>query len=408
MNILLINHYAGSPNIGMEYRPYYLAKEWVKKKHHVTIVGASYSHVRSSQPVISKRYNEEELEGIKYVWLKTPSYSGNGIGRILNMFIFIWKLFLYSGKIIRRVKPESVIASSTYPLDIFPAYWISKKSGAKLIFEVHDLWPLSPIELGNYSKFHPFILLMQYAENFAYRNSDHIVSMLPLASSHMEQHGMAPQKFNYIPSGIDISEWNSDEYIPEDHKSLISKLKSEGRIVVGYTGSIGLANALDSLVESAKILKDEKISFIVVGNGPERPKLIKLVSDYQLSNFFFLNLIQKESIPSLLSQFDIVYIGLMRQPLFRFGISPNKLIDYMMAAKPVVQAIDSGNNLVEESGCGISAESENPESIANAIRKLVYSDKEVLEEFGRNGRKYILLNHNYESLSAKFINILES
>jgi glycosyltransferase involved in cell wall biosynthesis len=224
----------------------------------------------------------------------------------------------------------------------------------------------------------------------------------------MEQHGMAPQKFNYIPSGIDISEWNSDEYIPEDHKSLISKLKSEGRIVVGYTGSIGLANALDSLVESAKILKDEKISFIVVGNGPERPKLIKLVSDYQLSNFFFLNLIQKESIPSLLSQFDIVYIGLMRQPLFRFGISPNKLIDYMMAAKPVVQAIDSGNNLVEESGCGISAESENPESIANAIRKLVYSDKEVLEEFGRNGRKYILLNHNYESLSAKFINILES
>jgi glycosyltransferase involved in cell wall biosynthesis len=407
MNILLINHYAGSSKLGMEYRPYYLAKYWLKMGHNITVVAASYSHVRTTQPLITESFTEEVIDGIKYIWLKTPAYRGNGPGRIWNMLVFVTRLFLFSKKIIKLNLPEAVIASSTYPLDIFPALRISKKSNSKLVFEVHDLWPLSPMELGNYSRFHPFILLIQYAENFAYKNSDKVVSMLPLALSHMETHGLIPHKFSYIPNGIDISSWNSKLSIPDEYKILIQKLKSENRTIVGYTGSIGIANALDSFVESAKLLVNENISFLIVGNGPEKQMLVKKAAEHNLTNIFFLNPISKDFIPALLSEFDIVYIGLKRQKLFRFGISPNKLIDYMMAARPVIQSIESGNNLVKEAGCGFSARAEDPESIAAAILKLANYDKETRDEMGLKGREYILRHNTYESLSKKFIKVLE-
>ena len=408
MNILIINHYAGSPELGMEYRHYYLGKEWVKMKHSVTIVAASYSHLRTYQPEITQIFNEEVIDGIKYIWLKTPSYYGNGAGRIWNMFVFITRLFLFSKKILKITKPEAVIASSTYPLDIFPASRIARRIKAKLIFEVHDLWPLTPMELGNYSKLHPFILLVQFAENYAYRNADQVVSMLPLALDHMAKHGLKPDKFNYIPNGIDVSGWNSKLSIPDEYKILINKLTSDDKILVGYAGSIGIANALDSLVDAAKLLADEKISFLVVGKGSEKQRLIQKVTDYNLSNFFFINPVYRELIPSLLSKFDIVYIGLKRQKLFRFGISPNKLIDYMMAARPVIHSIESGNDLVKESGCGISAEAENPESVARAIKTLVQLDKVKREEMGLKGKEYVIRNHNYESLSQQFVWILDN
>ncbi|MGA2406168.1 MAG: glycosyltransferase family 4 protein [Bacteroidales bacterium] len=407
MNILLINHYAGSPKLGMEYRPYYMAKHWCRMGHKVTIIAASQSHVRSTQPIISNRFEEEELEGIKYIWLKTPSYNGNGIGRIFNMLIFIYKLFMYSKKIINKAKPDVVIASSTYPLDILPAYRISVKSKSKLIFEVHDLWPLSPIEIGGFSKWNPFIVIMQCAENFAYKHSSQVVSMLPMTLKHMVDHGLIPEKFNYVPNGIEIDEWKENELLPIDHKNLIIALKKENHKLVSYTGSFGLANALDFLIDAAKILEKENISFLIVGKGPEREKLFKKIKTLDLKNVFILDSVRKEVIPALLSEMDILYIGLRKQPLFRFGISPNKLIDYMMAARPIIQAIDAGNDIVTESNCGITIEPENQQDIAEAIRKIINLSEFERKEMGENGKKFVIENHNYKFLANKFIEILQ-
>ena len=137
MNILIINHYAGSPVMGMEFRPYYLAREWVKLGHQVTIVGANYSHLRASQPKSNKDLDEEHIEGIRYLWLKTPKYDSSGIKRVFNMLTFVCKLFINKNKIIKKTNPDVVIASSTYPLDIYPAFKIAKRNNAKLVFELH-------------------------------------------------------------------------------------------------------------------------------------------------------------------------------------------------------------------------------------------------------------------------------
>jgi glycosyltransferase involved in cell wall biosynthesis len=403
MNILLINHYAGSNSLGMEYRPYYLSREWIKMGHNVTIVSASFAHIRTKQPFVRKDLEESMHEGIKYLWVKTPAYKGNGIKRTINMFTFVVKLQLFAKKISKRYKPDLVIASSTYPADNYPAKKIAKLSSAKYIYEVHDLWPLSPVELGGMSRKHPFIRLMQHAEDFAYKHVDKCVSLLPKTKEYMQEHGLDPKKWLYIPNGISLDEWNDTEEVPNKTIEKINNIRSDSDKIIAYTGSIGVANALQNFINAAELLRDRDIAFIIVGKGPEKDKLENTTKEKGISNVHFLDPVPKRSIPVLLNMFDILYIGLQKQTLFRFGISPNKLIDYMMSGKAVIQAIDAGNNMVQEANCGISVPPENPESLVEAIIRLSSMDKKELSQLGSNGKDYVLKNHLYSRLAKEFI-----
>jgi glycosyltransferase involved in cell wall biosynthesis len=408
MKILLINHYAGSLKHGMEYRPFYLAREWVKLGHKVTVVAATFSHLRTQSPNIVSNLSTEYIDGIQYVWLRTPGYHGNGSGRVINMLTFIWKLFQFQKAIVGRSRPDIVIASSTYPLDIYPAFRIAKKSLAKLIFEVHDLWPLSPIELGGMSPRHPYIIVMQWAEKFAYRRSDKIISILPKTEDHMREHGMVPNKFAYIPNGIDVDEWtNNTKPLPDEHQGMFDRLKEKGHFIIGYAGAHGLANSLYSLIEAAQLLENRPVTFVLVGQGPEKAALVQRVKKLGLTNVIFLPPITKKSIPLLLEMMDVLYIGLQRQPLFRFGISPNKLMDYMMAGKPIIQAIEAGNDMVSESGCGISIPPENPEKIAEAVMRLMRLSYVDRERMGERGKQYVMTNHDYRTLAKHFIEAID-
>ena len=404
MKILYINHYSGSPKYGMEYRPYYLSKEWVKSGNKVIIIAASFSHLRNKNPELFGQIKREVIGGVDYVWIKTPKYKGNGIKRIINIYSFVSKLIYNSKKYSREINPNIVIASSTYLLDIFPAYLISRFSKAKLIFEVHDLWPLTFMELGGMSKWHPFILFMQVAEDFAYKRADKVVSILPKALDHMVNRGLDIKKFVHIPNGIDIEEWLShNDQLPDEHRAIIERLKKEGKFLLGYAGSFGIANSLDFLIESAIYLRDLPLAFILVGKGPEKDKLLRFVERNSLTNVIFLPAVSKYSIPNFLSEMDILYIGWKNSPLYRFGISPNKLFDYMMAAKPIIHAVEAANDPVAESGCGISVSPENPVAIAEAIKKLFFMSAVERKEMGMRGREYVKINHDYKILAKRFL-----
>lgn len=408
MNILLINHYVGSNIHGMEYRPYYMAKEWVKSGHDVTMIGASFSHIRTVQPEMTEDWKVEYLDGIRYIWIKTPSYEGNGVKRIINMMSFLKTLWGKAKHIAEEYHPNVVIASSTYPLDIYPARKIAKLTNAKLIFEVHDLWPLSPMELGNMSPYHPFIMVMQKGENDAYRFADAVVSLLPKADRHMVEHGMDPRKFYPLPNGIDVEQWEkSTEKIPVEHHNLILRLKSEGKFLVGYAGTHGIANALEYLIDAAALLNDEPVAFVLVGKGPERDNLIRQAEEKNLTNIYFLPVVNKKAIPDFLSKMDGLYIGWRRSPLYRFGVSPNKLLDYLMAGRPIIHGIEAGNDLVAEAHAGISIEPENPQEVARAVMELRNLPKTELENMGQNGQRFVVETHDYRVLSDKFINIMK-
>jgi len=404
MRILYINHYAGSIQHGMEFRPFYLAREWARGGHKVQIIAASHSHIRAKQPKLDGDVLNESIDGVDYRWYATPTYHGNGVGRVKNMLCFIWALWRDAGRMAQEFKPDLVIASSTYPMDLWPARRIAKLARAKLVFEVHDLWPLSPMELGGMSKWHPFIMLAQAAENHAYRHADVVISMLPKVREHVELHGMAPHKLHIVPNGIDPDEWSvQPTSLPTATMDGLAKLKAEGYAIVGYAGTHGVANALGTLLAAAKQMHHERVAFVLVGGGPEKSMLQRRVRAEGLSNVSFMDPVLKEQIPSLLQWFDVAYVGFQCQPLFRFGIAPNKLMDYMMAGRPVLMAIDAGNDPVSEAGCGLTVKPEDPQAVADGVRNLLALSPELRKAMGQRGRTFVLENHTYPVLAQRFL-----
>ena len=398
MKILLINHYAGSPRHGMEYRPYYLAREWLKLGHQVLILAASQSHVRSTQP----RAGSEVIDGIAYQWYPTPEYSGNGLGRVKNIWSFCSQVWGDSDILAREFQPDVVIGSSTYPMDMWVARRVAKKAKAKLVYEVHDLWPLSPIELSGMSKWHPFALLCQKAENDAYRDADVVVSMLPKVQGHMAAHGLDLKKLTVVPNGIALDEWEGElAGLPAELQSYFSA--QLGRTVVGYAGSHGLPNALDVLLDAAHLLKDEPISLVMVGSGHEKARLAERVRAEGLTNVAMFDPIPKAQIPALLARLDIAYIGWQRTPIYRFGIAPNKLMDYMMAGRAVLHSVEAGNDPVAEAQAGMTVPPENSQAVAEGIRALARLGAEERAAMGRRGRAFVLAEHTYPVLAQRFL-----
>lgn len=405
MNILLINHYAGSVHHGMEYRPYYLAREWVRLGHRVRIVAASHAHVRARAPSMAGRSRRDEnIDGIDYTWFATPPYRGNGLARVRNMAAFVARLWREAPALAREVAPQVVIASSTYPLDIWPAHRIARLAGARLLHEVHDLWPLSPMELGGFSRHHPFIRLLQAAEDYACRHADTVVSILPKVREHLEARGMAPHKLHVIPNGTDPAEWlAAPPALPEELDARLAGLRAQGRTVVGYAGSHGLANALDTLLDAAALMKDQPVAFVLVGDGPEKPRLEARARELGLAHLYFAPPIPKAQIPALMARIDIAYLGWQRQPLYRFGIAPNKLIDYMMGGCPVLHAVEAGNDPVLEAGCGLTVAPENPRAVADGLASLLALSRGERRALGERGRVHALANLTYPVLGQRFL-----
>jgi len=407
MKILLINHYAGSPQHGMEFRPYYLAREWVRAGHQVLILAASHSHVRATQPQVPA----EIIDGVAYHWYRTPAYAGNGLGRVKNIWAFCRQVWGDADILAREFQPDAVIASSTYPMDIWVARRVARKAKAKLVFEVHDLWPLSPIELSGMSPRHPFAMLCQKAENDAYRDADVVVSMLPKVQQHMAAHGLDLRRLHIVPNGITLDEWapGSAEPLSPDLSAHLAAQRTAGRMVLGYAGSHGLPNALDHLLDAAALLRDSgdaPVSIVMVGDGHEKARLAARVQAEGLTNVALFPPIPKRQIPTLLAGFDIAFIGWQRTPIYRFGIAPNKLMDYMMAERPVLHSVEAGNDPVAEAEAGLTVPPEDAQAIADGVRRLAGLSADQRQAMGRRGRAFVLAQHTYPVLAQRFTDAL--
>lgn len=401
MNILLINHYAGSPRHGMEYRPYHLAREWVKLGHRVQIVAATYSHVRSVQPAAA---GDEDIDGIAYHWIETPPYQGNGLGRVLNIWAFLRTLWREAPRWADEFRPDAVIASSTYPMDIWVARRIARRCGARLVHEVHDLWPASPVELSGMSRRHPFIVLCQKAEDDACRDADRVVSLLPKVGPHLASRGLDLKKLHIVPNGIVPEDWAAEPAPLNDAlRQHLAAQRAAGKLLVIYAGSHGEPNALEVLLDAAKQLPGAPMAFVLVGDGHEKKRLAARVAAEGIANVAMFDPIPKAQIPALLREADIAYIGWKRQPLYRFGIAPNKLMDYMMAGVAVLHSVEAGNDPVAEAGCGMTVAPESPAAVAAGLRQLAALSPGARRAMGERGRAFVLAHHTYPVLALRFL-----
>lgn len=379
----------------MEFRHYYLAKALVQQGYGVTIISASYSHLFKQLPGLERNSRGEIIDGINYYWIKVRPYGGaHSPARVLKWFMFAFKLFFLPVKELGN--PDVIILSPMATTPVIPSLYLSKKFKCKLIYEVKDIWPLTLMELGGYSPKHPFILLLSYFEKLALKKSDEIVSTLANYGEHMKSLGIN-RPFHWITNGVDLDELANSETLDAS----IMKMIPVKKFIIGYTGTLGLANSLESFLDAAALLEPEKkIHFILVGDGLARKTLMEKYGNRE--NITFIPSIPKRQVQSVLALFDVCFIGWTKERIYDFGISANKLFDYMYSGRPILHAFSGKGDLVKIAGCGITVEAQNSRTIADGIKKIFKMKNDERKKLGKNGKEYVIRNNAYSSLAGRY------
>jgi glycosyltransferase involved in cell wall biosynthesis len=250
--------------------------------------------------------------------------------------------------------------------------------------------------LGNKSANHPAVRFLGWFEKIGYKKSDCIVSLLPNSRAHIESVAGKKVDFQYIPNGIDENLLKSEE-LPEKFDEKIP----EDKFVIGYAGTIGLANALEYLVEAAIMLeKDPRFFFVIVGDGYLKKDLEKIAKNS--TNILFIPKIKKSQVQNVLKIFDACFVGRSDSDLYKHGVSANKYFDYMLACKPILDSNNFIKDPVEMSGCGIIVKPESANDIVNGILKLKSMSNAERFEMGKKGLKYIKENHDISKLAFQY------
>jgi len=403
MRILIVNHYSGSSELGMGYRHFYMARELQALGHEVLIAASRYSHLRTSQPESSGPAWSEHC-GVPHLWLAGCAYPGNGVRRLMNMFGFAGDLWRCAPAIAREQRPDVVLASSPHPLSVYGASRIARLADARFVFEIRDLWPLSLVELGAIPQRHPLIRLLDHAESYGCRRAHKVVSLLPCVHDYMRERGVDENRWTVIPNGVVPAEWKQPwPALPEAMHRFLSDLRMRGLHIVGYAGALGIPNELDTLLNAARQLRRERIAVVLVGSGSHKRQLQQRAAAEGLQHVHFFDPVSKDQIPSLLQWFDVAYIGWQRQPMYRFGIAPNKLMDYMMAGTPVLHAVEAGNDAVAEAGCGMTVAPADAGAVAAGLQRLLSLSDGERKAMGRRGQDFVLRNHSYPMLAQRLL-----
>lgn len=403
MNILYIEHYAGSDRYGMEFRPFYMAREWVKMGHSVTILAADFSHLRKQNPTVEKDFTEEFDSGVRFVWLRSNRYRRNDLMRVFNMMGFVNKIKKHAKYIADTYAPDVILHSSTYPMDVYAAQAVKQYCGAPCFYEIHDLWPLSLMAMAPWvGEKNPLIRYVQKAEDACYRLDDGVVSVLPGANRHIEERGFSVN-YHTVPNGVVLTDRPAPAPLPAETAQLFARWKQQGRFIVLYAGGHARSNALDCFVNAARSL-DSSVQLVLVGKGDQKQRLIELAAGQE--NIAFLPPVEKQQIPTLLALADVLYLGAKNDPLYEYGVGMNKIFDYMLAAKPVLNGVRSAGNPLDLSGCGLSIVPEDTESLVSGIETLRAKSPDELAQMGQKGYEYVIRHHDYTVLAQRFLDVL--
>jgi glycosyltransferase involved in cell wall biosynthesis len=394
MNFLILSQNAGSRNHGMVLRNYNWAKTLVDMGYEVTVVASSFSHSRQTQPEANKGWiTEENIDGIRYLWLWGPRYSAqSSLGRVFSMFVFVLQLFFPDKRL--KENYDVVVLSSPPPFAIYPAHRLAKKKRAKLIFDVRDLCPLTLKELGGYSARHPFVWLMQKAEDYACRNADLVTAVARNSENYLKSRGLGENLFIPVGNGLlETKDINKPTPLSAELFEILSDIKQRAGLIVGYTGAIGLANAMDTLIY-ATVETDDSIHILLVGAGPEVEELRNLCHDLGIENrVHFVGSVKPDQVATCLEFIDVAYVGLLNRRFYEFGASLTKLNDYMNAAKPIIYAAEDIHNAVEQSGCGICCPAQDAAAVAEALTKMADLSVNDRRELGEKGKLWLYENN---------------
>ncbi|QNB47001.1 glycosyltransferase [Thermanaerosceptrum fracticalcis] len=399
--IWILNQYAVTPRSGSGTRHYDLAEELVKRGYEVTIFASSFDHKLRSETLPSwECLRKESINSVHFCWLKTFPYKKNDLKRILNILSYTIHVFWTC---LREKKPDIIIASSFHPLTCLAGYYISLLKKCRFFAEIRDLWPQTAIDMGTIKEKSFTARALRVLEKFIYKKAERIIVLLPGAVHYMQKQGYPQDKVVYIPNGVDIARYDR-KLIKDKYKSpAVDKIlgEQEKKFKALYLGAHGQANALVTIVEAAELLQEQgytDIHLFFVGDGPEKENLMRLAQQKQLHNISFHEPVSKEEVPLLLERVDIALISMLDLPLYQYGISLNKIFDYLCAKRPIVFAGNVLNDIVGQAKAGMTIPPEKPREFARAIAELYQMTEEERKTLGENGRRYVEAQHDIRRL----------
>jgi glycosyltransferase involved in cell wall biosynthesis len=401
MKLLIINHYANIPSEPGGTRHFDLAKNLIKLGWDVTIVASSVNHFNSQDRLRSSLKSKIEVyEGIKFLWIKTNRYFGNSLGRIINILAFTLRFPI---SVFRRgIEFDIAIGSTVHPFAALFALYFTKFKKKKFIFEIRDLWPETLIEMGAIKRQSLISKFFFKIESTLLYKSDHVISVLPNILEYTDKLGISQNKVTWVSNFSNLP----------NYTELQKSAGGNNRFIFMYLGSLGQANGIETIIEAIKIAASEKLNIVlkVYGDGPLKENLKKENEDLIKQNYLeFNDSVKKHFIPSIAEEADCFILHFLDKPkLYKYGISPNKIFEYMSLARPIIFAGNVPNNYILESGCGISVKPECSASLFNAIKTITMSNQIELSKMGQNGREFIEKSFSAKIMAAKLNSILEA
>ena len=405
MNIWLISKYAAP----IQYarggaRLFLLAREFAKMGNMVTLVTSDSNHF-SNYPDTDNVYNKEKKDNVDILWIKTKKYQKTAsMARLLSWFDFEIKLFSMNLKNMDR--PEVIIVSSLSIFSIVYGYYLKRKFNAFLVFEIRDIWPLTLTEEGGFSKWHPLVVFIGFLEKFGYKRADLIVGTMPRLYLHVKNILGYDKPFFCSPLGFAPENYNTNEACSIVDVNPFRSQIPENKVIVGYAGSMGLTNALDSFIESIKLAnKHTNIHFLLVGDGDLKISFEKQLKGY--NNVAFLGKVPQNQVKNFLYICDILYLSTQHSKVWDYGQSMNKVVEYMLAAKPIIASYVGYPSMINEACCGKFVNSDKPEILKDAILDYANMSKEQRSHIGMKGRDWIYRERKYSKLAQKYLEIIK-
>lgn len=378
---------------------------WVKKGHDVTIV-TSCPNFPEGKPFTgykNKWRNIENLQGLRVVRVKTFMAANQGVvRRMLDFISFMFSSFFFS---LFEEKPDVVVASSPQFFAAISGYLVALVKRVPFGLEIADLWPESIRAVGAIRK-SLFLDVMERVELYLYHHADFIITLTSSIGQNMISRGVDSDKISTIINGVNLDFFKKSQV---KDKELVDIHKLDGKFVVGYIGTFGMAHNLQNLLEAAKLLlmeKNTEIHFIIVGAGAERKDLLEFRHENSLHNVSIIERQPKSEIQRYWSILDLSLVHLKNSDTFRTVI-PSKIFEAMAVGKPILYCgpESDGSMIVTKEGVGEQINSGNPTALKEKIIELSQDSERIKLYAGKT--EAAVGRYTREQQANQFIKVID-
>jgi glycosyltransferase involved in cell wall biosynthesis len=406
MRILLLHQYFLEEDDHGGSRWNEMTRIWADKGHEITVLGGMmHANGSEKRPEYKRRLFKVNQQGkVKVIRCHvSETYNANFLGRLWGYFSFVFSS-LWAG--LFKTKGEfDVVMVTSPPLFIgISGFLISRIKGTPFVFEIRDLWPESAIDTGVVTN--RLIIKLSFSlEKFLYKKATLINVLTPaFRDTLMEKKGISSDKIIFIPNAADFT--LSDDLLKGfDVKRFKKENDLEDKFIVTYVGAHGVANHLDQVLDTGKLLENTNVLFLLIGDGMAKKGLIETAKNNNVTNVRFINSVPKADVFKYILASDMGASVLKNVETFKTVYS-NKTFDYMSCKKPILMAIDGvSRELVETAGAGVFVEPENPEDFALKIKSYIMEPEKVKNQ-GENGYYYAKENFDRIVLANKYLDLV--